>query len=234
MTTAPAFTESRTILLIEDDLRLVELLRRGLRENGCTVVAATDGEEGVALALEHTFDAVILDIGLPDLSGYEVARQIRAQQNRAAILMLTAYDMEDDIIRGLDLGADDYMTKPFSFAELLARLKVLTRIPRNQDPDVHTVGTILVDTRRHLVFDGQRPVRLTRTEFLLIVTLIQAKERVISRQSLMQTLWGSTPVVSTGALDTLVNALRSKLDHPEAIRTIRGIGYTLTAAPGQS
>jgi len=234
MNPSPTFTEPRTILIIEDDPRLVDLLRRGLREQGCTVVAAADGEEGIALATENPFDAIILDIGLPNLSGYDVARQLRAQPNHAAILMLTAYDMEDDIIRGLDLGADDYMTKPFSFAELLVRLKVLTRSPRNPNPDVHTAGTILVDTLRHQVFDGQRPIRLTRTEFLLLSTLIQSKDRPVARQALMEALWGSDPAVTTGALDTLVNALRSKLDHPQSIRTLRGVGYTLTASPTQS
>jgi DNA-binding response OmpR family regulator len=222
------------ILVIEDELRMLELLRNGLYESGYTVMTAGDGETGLSAALAHEFDAIVLDIGLPRLDGYSVAQVLRQRKIATPVLMLTARDAEDEIIRGLDLGADDYMTKPFSFAELVARIQSITR-PHRADALFKT-GTagLVVDPARHLVTRGNTSIELTRTEFALLGRLLRSAGHCVSRESLTECIWGAVPEVSPGALDVLVNALRSKIDTPfkhKLIRTIRGEGYALRPHP---
>jgi DNA-binding response OmpR family regulator len=218
------------ILVIEDEIRMLELLRRGLYESGCTVMTAADGEVGLEIAMAHEFDAILLDIGLPRRDGNEVARVLRERMCATPILMLTARDAEDDIIRGLDLGADDYMTKPFSFPELVARLQSITRPRREDAKGKIEAGDLVVDPARRSVTRGDTHVELTRTEFALLGCLIRSAGQCIGRQELMQGIWGKDHEVRSGALDVLVNALRAKIDAPfqhKLIDTVRGSGYLL-------
>jgi DNA-binding response OmpR family regulator len=222
------------ILVIEDDPRMLELLRKGLWEHGHLVVTASDGREGLQLGNDHEFDIIILDIGLPDLDGYQVAARMRANRRRAPMLMLTARDLEDDIIRGLDLGADGYMTKPFSFRELLARIDSLARRSSATQTTELRFADLMIDTIQRRVFHSGRCVSLTRSEFLLLEQLMQHAGRPLPRKILEDTIWGSDTPVNRGVLDTLINSLRGKLDAPlrqSLIKTIRGLGYCLQNTP---
>jgi DNA-binding response OmpR family regulator len=216
------------ILIIEDEPRMLELLRRGLEEHDCFVVAAPDGISGLEFASACDFDAILLDVGLPHRDGYEVVRMLRERARTTPVLMLTARDGEDDIIRGLELGADDYMTKPFSFPELIARLQSVTR-SRREDRSVRLeVGDLVIDPIHRSVKRKNRAISLTRSEFSLLVALVRGAGRCVSRQALMEGVWGSDTAVGTGALDVLVSSLRSKIDGSsqcKLIGTVRGAGY---------
>jgi len=221
------------ILVIEDEPRMLQLLRQGLHEHGCAVMTAIDGETGLEIASECEFDVIVLDIGLPKCDGYEVLRTLQNRNSAARVLMLTARDAEDEIIRGLDLGADDYMTKPFSFLELTARLQALARVQREVEGNRLAAGNVVIDLGRHSVQRENRNLDLTRSEFLLLLALMREAGRCVSRQRLSESIWGEGAEVSPGALDVLVNALRSKLDSPfrqKLIRTVRGSGYLLDSA----
>src|SRR5580698_5147591 len=222
------------ILIVEDDQRMLDVLRRGLWEHGHTVMTASDGMEGLTLAQTYEYDVVLLDIGLPLRNGYEVAASLRAQQNHAVILMLTAYDLEDDIIRGLDLGADDYMTKPFSFPELLARIAAITRRRPSTPSNLLQTGNLVLDKLKHTISLAGAPLSLTRTEFLLLERLMEESGSVVARRQLIEKVWGPDAEVSPGALDTFINSLRGKLGHAEQrslIGTVRGTGYLLSNEP---
>jgi DNA-binding response OmpR family regulator len=218
------------ILVVEDELRMLELLRKGLYESGCAVMTAVDGETGLEIALAHEFDAIVLDIGLPRRDGYSVAKALRERKRATPVLMLTARDAEDDIIRGLDLGADDYMTKPFSFPELVARLQSITRPQREETAGKIEAGDLVVDPIRHSVKRANTNIDLTRSEFALLGRLARSAGSCVPRHTLAESVWGSDPGVSPGALDVLVNALRRKIDEPfnhKLIGTVRGAGYVL-------
>lgn len=218
------------ILAIEDEPRMLALLHKGLSEHGHDVMIASDGAEALKLTLDHEFDVVLLDVGLPDLSGYDVAQVLRERNYRGSILMLTAYNKEDEIVRGLNLGADDYLTKPFSFPELLARLRAITRLVPT--PSAIAIADMVVDLVRHKATRQGQVIDLTRTEFLLLETLAQSSPRVVSRSSLIQRIWEGSREVTPGALDVLVNSLRSKIDAwfpTKLVQTVRGSGYLLKA-----
>jgi|ERR1035437_308225 DNA-binding response OmpR family regulator len=155
------------ILVIEDESRMLELLRKGLNEHGFAVMTAADGETGLDIAMAHQFDSIVLDIGLPKLDGYNLMQALRLQGRTTPVLMLTARDGEDDIIRGLEMGADDYLTKPFSFAELVARLQSITRHNRPKQDGTIESGEVVVDPIRHSVTRNMDNIDLTRNEFLL-------------------------------------------------------------------
>jgi DNA-binding response OmpR family regulator len=218
------------ILVIEDEPRMLELLRRGLQEYDCAAMTAMDGDTGLEIALSCNFDAILLDIGLPKRDGFDLVRLLREHGRPTPVLMLTARDGEDDIIRGLDLGADDYMTKPFSFAELVARLQSITRPLREDGCTTLEAADLVVDPLKRSVTRSNNPIDLTRTEFNLLVSLIRYAGRCVPRQALMKGIWGSDHEVGPGALDVLVNSLRSKIDAPyerKIISTVRGSGYML-------
>jgi DNA-binding response OmpR family regulator len=218
------------ILIIEDEPRMLDLLRRGLEERDCTVMTAMDGETGLQIAAVFEADVIVLDIGLPRCDGYQVMRTLRERAGTARVLMLTARDGEDDIIRGLELGADDYLTKPFSFPELVARLQAITRAHREDVSGTIEAGELAVDPVRRTVTRGSTQIDLSRSEFSLLVSLIRSAGRCVSRQSLMKGVWGSDPEVGSGALDVLVNSLRNKIDAPyprKLIGTVRRSGYIL-------
>ena len=207
-----------------------DLLRLGLQEQGCAVMAAIDGETGLEIAAACEFDVVVLDIGLPGCDGFEVLRVLKGRQSPARILMLTARDAEDEIILGLDLGADDYMTKPFSFLELMARLQSVSRTPSAVTDTRIEVGDLVVDTIKRTVVRGNKRVALSKSEFSLLVSLLRDAGRCVSRDSLTESIWGADANVGPGTLDVLVNALRSKLDspyHQKLILTVRGSGYRI-------
>jgi DNA-binding response OmpR family regulator len=215
-------------LIVEDEPRMMELLRKGLYEHGFTVMTASDGETGLEIATTHAFDAVVLDIGLPRMDGYFVMQALRARARITPVLMLTARDTEDDIIRGLDLGADDYLTKPFSFPELVARLQSITRRPREKADATIEVGDVVVDLLRHTVTRNLKGIDLTRLEFLLLACLVRQAGQCVPRQMVMDAVWGPHHPVGPSTLDVLVNSLRAKFDaaYPtKLIGTVRGTGY---------
>jgi DNA-binding response OmpR family regulator len=225
-------TNKLRILIIEDDPRMLELLCKGLREEGHTTVPAPDGDTGLDLALRHDFDAILLDLGLPGRDGIDIALTLRAENKRAFILMVTARDAEDDVIRGLDSGADHYLVKPFSFAEMLARLKGLTRATPRSAPS----SSLALDPVRLTVRRGNKVINLTRSEYLLFSALHRRTGETVIRQTLIEFIWGSDPI-SPNALDVLVNSLRTKFDAPyehKSILTVRGVGYSLQPDPALS
>jgi two-component system copper resistance phosphate regulon response regulator CusR len=203
---------------------MLDLLCNGLREAGHTSVAASDGGAALELAMNFSFDSIILDIGLPVRDGYSVARCIRAVKS-VPILMLTARDGEDDILRGFDHGADDYLTKPFSFRELLARLNGLSRtVGRYRDSELQ------LDASRLVVHRDQVAIELTRSEYLLLKALHRHLGFAVDRHTLREAVWGSLEGASDNALEVLINGLRLKIDAPfqnKLLVTVRGVGYRL-------
>lgn len=216
------------ILVAEDEARLLELLRTGLTEEGHSVITATNGMDALDLALSSEFDAMLLDVMLPEMDGFEVARRLRDKGRQTPIVMLTARDAESDIIRGLDYGADDYVTKPFSFSELLARLRAVTRRTGTHRSSTLVCEDLTLDSASHEVFRGERPIHLTRTEFLLLQKLMQNGGRPVSRQALIGNVWGYDRAIENNTLDAFIRLLRQKVDapgHPKLIHTMRGFGY---------
>ena len=216
------------ILVIEDDPRMVDLLRAGLSERGNSVVSATNAEDGQQLVDQETFDAIVLDIGLPGRSGFTIAQHLRNRTNRPAIVMLTALNQEDCVVCGLDAGADDYLTKPFSFPELAARIAAAARRTRIALANNFFFGPFNLDLIGRRLLRGRDEIHVTRGEYLLLRALALRPHEVMSRRQLMQEVWGTT-TVSHGALDTLVNTLRDKLGAGQhgRIATVRGVGYSL-------
>jgi DNA-binding response OmpR family regulator len=216
------------ILVVEDEPRMVELLRKGLYEHGHTVMTCMDGCAAAELAIEHSFDVIVLDIGLPGMNGYQVAQALRKRNTQTLILMLTAFDQEDDVVRGLNLGADDYLTKPFSFSELLARIRSLTRLATDSKSTSFQVGSLVVDWTQHTVYREGKQLHLTRTEFLLLQHLIHHSPQIVSRKRLTEKIWDAERPADRRAFDTLLSGLRSKVDTPfqrALIHTVRGAGY---------
>jgi DNA-binding response OmpR family regulator len=221
------------ILVIEDEPRMSALLFKGLSEHSHDVTVALNGADGLKCTLDGEFEVILLDLGLPDLSGYDVAQVLRERKYPGSILMLTAYNKEDEIVRGLNIGADDYLVKPFSFPELLARLRAITRSSPEPAPTNVAIADMVVDKVQHRVKRRGQSIDLTRTEFLLLEALVQNSPRVVSRARLIEEVWGENAEVTPGALDVLVNSLRSKLDAPfpaKLLHTVRGSGYLLRAA----
>jgi DNA-binding response OmpR family regulator len=216
------------ILIIEDEVRMLDLLRKGLYEHGFTVMTAVDGETGLEMASAHELDAVVLDIGLPKLDGFALMQALRARALKTPVLMLTARDTENDIIHGLDVGADDYLTKPFSFPELVARLQSITRRHRNEDQGAIQAGAVILDPIRRAAKRNGESIDLTRLEFKLLLCLLQNAGQCVPRQRLIEFVWGKGHAVGPTALDVMVNALRAKIDAPyrnKLIGTVRGSGY---------
>lgn len=218
------------LLVVEDEKRMLELLRKGLQEEGHTVVCATDGLEGYSIAKDYEFDAIILDVMLPKLSGYEVAKKLRKEAIPTPLLMLTARDTVQDVVHGLDLGADDYMTKPFSFDELVARLRAIKRRAFVPQPIKLQVADLELDPATRGVQRGGSEIFLTRTEYGLLEQLMDRAGRVVSRQSLIESVWGFDREIEENTLDAFVRLLRNKVDgngRKKLIHTVRGVGYML-------
>jgi two-component system alkaline phosphatase synthesis response regulator PhoP len=227
---------SSRILLIEDEPGLILTITDLLESEGYEVEAAADGETGLALASEKRFDVIVLDIMLPRLSGFEICKEIRQKGIDAAILMLTARGQIVDRVVGLRLGADDYLTKPFDPAELLARIEALLRRVRKENlihVETFEFGDVQVDFRRSSVVRDGRPISLAAKELQLLRYLIDNRERVIPRDEIMQKVWEYSSDASSRTIDTHVAWLRQKLEvnpqTPRHIQTIRGRGYRFTA-----
>jgi len=224
------------ILYVEDDARMRALVRRGLIEEGHSVMAVADAEAALDQAMASPFDVVVLDVMLPDRSGVDVVRDMRARGRTAPVLMLTARDTHADVVAGLDAGADDYLTKPFAFDVLLARVRALARRAPLQHTSTLTLGDLMLDPAAHTVRRGEAPVALTPTEFRLLECLLRRAGRVVTRQALIESLWGFERDVEANTLDAFIRLLRQKLDRPghePLIHTVRGVGYRLgsEAAP---
>jgi len=218
------------ILVIEDDVRMTRLLRRGLQDEGCSVIVAGDGEQGLELARNRDLDAIILDVMLPKLDGFTVARRLREAKNRTPILMLTARDAVPDIVSGLDLGADDYLTKPFSFKVLVARLRAIVRRGPVLQPAQLRVGHLLLDPATHELFRGEEKIPLTKTEYKLLEFLLRRAGKVVPRETLIEAVWGLGGDIESNTLDAFVRLLRSKIEEPsrpKLLHTVRGVGYCL-------
>ncbi|MGQ0639219.1 MAG: response regulator transcription factor [Gemmatimonadaceae bacterium] len=218
------------ILFAEDDRQLRSTVARGLREASYTVDLAANGAQALALASSAHYDAIVLDILLPARDGISVCRSIRDQGNRVPILMLTALDAVEQRIRGLDAGADDYLTKPFAFGELLARLRALIRRNADELGEELRVGDLVIDTPRHRVRRDKRNIDLSGKEFAFLVLLARNAGRVVSRSELLADLWEDTQLTSSNIIDVYASRLRRKIDEGEDVtlfRTLRGIGYML-------
>jgi len=221
----------KRILVVEDEEKLARLIARVLHEEGYAAETAGDGRSGLSRALSETFDLLILDWMLPDRSGVQVVRGLRVAEIDVPVLMLTARDQIEDRVEGLDAGADDYLSKPFAFPELLARVRALTRRPWREDKDgaVLEVGDVTLDPLRHVVRRGGERVELTAKEFALLATMLQRPGQVYTRSVLLDIVWGGSPAAYTNVVDLYVSYLRKKLDRggePSHIRTVRGAGYT--------
>jgi DNA-binding response OmpR family regulator len=218
------------LLIVEDEKRMAGLLRKGLTEEGHTAVCAFDGAEGLEMARAYEFDIIILDIMMPKLSGYEMAKRLRAEKISTPILMLTAKDSTPDIVRGLDLGADDYMTKPFSFDELLARLRTVKRRALAAKEINLSIGDLVLDPASREVSRGEERISLTRTEYNLLERLVYRAGKVVSRRSLIESVWGFDRDIEENTLDAFMHLLRNKIDSPgraKLIHTVRGVGYMI-------
>jgi DNA-binding response OmpR family regulator len=220
------------LLIVEDETHMAELLQKGLTEEGHTVVCSPDGAEGLAIAATHEFDVIILDVMMPKMNGYEVAKRLRAEKVRTPVLMLTARDSVPDIVRGLDLGVDDYMTKPFSFEELLARLRAVQRRTMAAVEATLRVGDLVMDPSSHDVARGGERLSLTRTEYNLLERLMYRPGQVVPRRSLIEAVWGFDRDIEENTLDAFMHLLRAKVDPPtkaKLIHTVRGVGYMIRA-----
>jgi two-component system alkaline phosphatase synthesis response regulator PhoP len=217
------------ILLVEDDESLRFGLERNLRFEGYDVVVATDGKRGLELAIDGRPDLIILDIMLPQLSGFELCETLRKHRIRTPVIFLSAKSMDRDKITGLELGGDDYITKPFSVGELLARVKSVLRRSRESEAEPFTFGDVTVDFRGRSVELKGKPVELTSREFQLLSFLIQSRGKVLSRDTILQQVWGFDYYGTARTIDNFVNRLRQKVEkdanQPEFIVTVRGVGY---------
>ena len=223
------------VLIVEDDRQLRTSMTRGLREASHVVEQAATGEQAIALAKSSAFDVMILDVRLPGVDGLAVCRAVRAAGNRVPILMLTALDDVEDRIAGLDAGADDYLTKPFDFGELMARLRALGRRRLDAVPERLTVGDLTVDTARRVAQRGERTIELTAKEFALLVYLARNAGRVVSRGELLQHVWDDPHNSYSNIIDVYAGRLRRKIDddagEPPLFKTVRGMGFMLEAPP---
>lgn len=220
------------VLLVEDDAGIVAFVRQGLVEAGFTVDVAADGPEGLAAARVATYDAIVLDGMLPGLDGLAVLAELRRLGARTPVLLLTARSTVDDRVAGLEAGADDYLTKPFAFAELLARLRALLRRPPLQADHALRVGDLELDPMRRAVRRGGAPVELTPREFALLAYLMRHAGQALTRTQIAEQIWSLDYAGDTNVVDVYIGYLRRKLERgtvPALIQTVRGVGYRLAA-----
>jgi two-component system OmpR family response regulator len=223
------------VLLVEDEVRLAENVRKGLAAEGFVVDVVHDGAEGLFNAEINTYDVVVLDIMLPGLNGYEVCRQMREKGLWTPVLMLTAKDGEYDQADALDLGADDYLTKPFSFLILVARLRALVRRGAPVRPAVLAAGDLTLDPSSRAVCRGEDPIALTPREFGLLHFLMRHRGDVVSKIDILESVWDANYEGDDNVVEVYVGYLRRKIDQPygrHAIETVRGVGYRLAAGGG--
>jgi two-component system OmpR family response regulator len=218
------------VLVVEDDVKMAALLRRGLLEEGLSPDVARSGDDALWMAAATEYDAIVLDVMLPGADGFEVCRRLRESGRWAPVLMLTARDAVADRVTGLDAGADDYLTKPFSFAELLARLRALARRPPLERPVVIEVGDLRLDPATREVWRGDVEIALSAKEFSLLETFMRRAGEVLSRYQLLEHCWDYGYDNRSNVVDVYVRYLREKIDRPfgrESLETVRGAGYRL-------
>jgi DNA-binding response OmpR family regulator len=223
------------VLVVEDEVRLAQALQRGLQAEGFTVDLAHDGEDGLHLALEGDYAAVVLDVMLPRLSGYRVCQSLRAAENWVPVLMLSAKDGEHDEADGLDIGADDYLTKPFSYVVLVAHLRALLRRGAPDRPAVLAAGDLTLDPATREVHRAQEEIALTPREFSLLEFLLRRRGEVVGKAEILNNVWDSHYSGDPNVVEVYIGYLRRKVDVPfgrRALETVRGVGYRLAADGG--
>ncbi|HEY7381045.1 MAG TPA: response regulator transcription factor [Gaiella sp.] len=223
------------VLIVEDELRMASLIRRGLIKEGLAADIASTGEDALWMADAGSYDAIVLDVMLPGMNGFETCRRLRNSGVWAPVLMLTARDSVDDRVAGLDTGADDYLVKPFAFAELLARLRALARRGELERPTVLEVGDLKLDPATRRVWRGDAEVQLSAKEFALLETFMRRPDQVLSRLHLLEHAWDFAYENRSNVVDVYVRHLRSKVDEPfgkRSLETVRGAGYRLRADGG--
>ena len=214
---------------------MASLIRRGLTKEGLAVDVAKDGEEALWMAQSSNYDVIVLDVMLPGINGFETCRRLRTSGVWAPVLMLTARDSVDDRVAGLDTGADDYLVKPFAFAELLARLRALARRGDGERPSVLEVGDLRLDPATHRVWRGSAEIPLSTKEFALLETFMRRADEVLSRYDLLEHAWDFAYENRSNVVDVYVRHLRQKIDEPfgrRSLETVRGAGYRLRADGG--
>src|SRR5437868_13212378 len=220
------------VLVVEDDVRMASVIRRSLRREGLAADAANDGDHAIAMATAVEYDAIVLDVMLPDKSGFDACRLLRERGIWSAVLMLTARDAVEDRVAGLDSGADDYLVKPFALAELHARLRSLVRRGRPERPIVLSVGSLRLDPARREVRRGDQRVELSAKEFALLEALMRRPDEVLTRLELIEQGWDFAYEIRSNIVDVYIRRLRRKLDEPfgtSSLETVRGVGYRLRA-----
>ena len=220
------------ILVVEDEQKVASFIKRGLEEEGYAVDVAADGEEGLAMALECVHDLIILDIRLPKMGGLRVLKELRQEKVMTPVLLLTVRATIEDKVLGLDAGADDYLTKPFAFQELVARVRALLRRRAGVDPAILEVADLTLDPARRTVSRGGERIELTAREFALLDYFMRHPGRVLTRTMIAEHVWDYTFDTTTNVIDVYVNYLRKKIDagrEPKLLHTVRGVGYVLKA-----
>ncbi len=218
------------VLVVEDDKKVSSFLKKGFKEHGYSVDISTNGREGYLLAIEQRYDCIILDIMLPELDGFEFIEKLRNKGNKTPVIFLTAKDSVGDRVKGLELGGDDYLIKPFAFSELLARVNAIMRRKKDKDITSLQVGNLVLDVSKRMVMRAGEKKNLTPTEFTLLQYLMEHKGEVVTKTMLSENVWGYYFDSYTNVIDVHVTNLRKKIDSDETaklIHTVRGIGYVL-------
>src|SRR5881227_3161853 len=218
------------VLVVEDEIKMASLIRRGLRSEGLAADVAIKGEDALWMAQATGYDAIVLDVMLPGIDGFETCRRLRSEGVWVPVLMLTARDAVDDRVAGLDVGADDYLTKPFSFAELLARLRALVRRGNVERPTELVVGDLRLDPASRRAWRGETEIRLSPKEFALLEAFMRRPGQVLTRLQLLEHAWDFAYENRSNVVDVYVRYLREKVDRPfgtDSIETVRGVGYRL-------
>jgi len=218
------------VLVVEDEIKMASLIRRGLREEGLAADVAITGEDALWMAGSTDYDVVVLDVMLPGIDGFETCRRLRGERIWSPVLMLTARDSVEDPVAGLDGGADDYLVKPFSFAELLARLRALARRGPVEAPTVLEVGDLRLDPATRQAWRGSTEITLSAKEFALLETFMRRAGHVLSRYQLLESAWDYEYENRSNVVDVYVRSLREKIDRPfgaTSLETVRGAGYRL-------
>lgn len=216
------------VLVIEDEQKMADLIKRGLEEEGIEVETAYDGDSGLEAAKSGNHDLIVLDLGLPGRDGLEISRELRNCGLKTPILILTAQDSTEMKVRGLDSGADDYLTKPFAFAEMLARIRALLRRTQSEDTTKLQIGDLVLNLINRRVSRAGNEVQLTNKEFSLLEYFMRHPDEILSRETLSEKVWEETFDTLTNVIDVYINYLRNKVDRqyePKLIHTVRGIGY---------
>ncbi|RPI65138.1 MAG: DNA-binding response regulator [Ignavibacteriae bacterium] len=221
------------ILVIEDERKVASFIKRGLEEERYIVETAADGEAGLQLAMENTFDAIVLDVMLPKLDGYSVLRALRDDGNATPVLMLTARGTTEDRVQGLDLGADDYLAKPFHFEELAARLRSILRRSTTEKTTKLQCGELTLDLVTHFAYRDNKEIELTTKEYALLEYLMRNKGRILSRSMIMQHVWKHNFDPESNIIDVYIKRLRQKIERPDKaqmVQSVRGVGYRMREA----